>query len=468
MLLPVVMAGGVGSRLWPLSRALYPKQFIALASEDSLLQDTINRLSGLSHMPPLLICNDEHRFIVAEQLRQKNIKHGGIVLEPVGRNTAPAIALAALRAMNNGDDPLLLVLAADHVIQNEESFRLSVEKAVPYAESGKLVTFGIVPTSPETGYGYIRQGDSAGDEAFHVAEFVEKPDYNIAQGYCESGEYYWNSGMFLFKASKYIDELKKFSLDIFNFCEDAINHSEIDLDFIRVDEEAFFKCPSDSVDYAVMEKTDDAILVTMDANWSDVGSFKALWEIADKDNDNNATFGDVIIDTTSNSYIRSHSRLVTTVGIDNLVIVETKDAVLVADKTKVQNVKSIVNNLKENKRSEYLQHREAYRPWGTHDEIAKGDRYHVKHLKIKPGESTALQVHYHRAEHWVVVQGTAEVQNGNDLFVVSENESTYIPIGSQHRILNPGKIDLHLIEVRSGSYLEENDITRIKEYEVKS
>lgn len=464
MLLPVIMAGGSGSRLWPLSRSLYPKQFISLASDKSMLQETISRLSGLEHQAPLLICNQEHRFIVAEQLRQQGIAHGGIVLEPTGRNTAPAIALSALNAKKNGYDPLLLVLAADHVIQDQVAFRKAVNSAVEHANKGMLVTFGIVPTSAETGYGYIQQGEAEGESAYRVAQFVEKPDLSTAKQYLSSGKYYWNSGMFIFKASRFLEELKTYRPDILEACKGAMDGSRSDLDFIRVDEEAFVQCPDESVDYAVMEKTRDALVVPMDAGWSDVGSFKALWEVSPKDECGNVTIGDVLTEQTKNTYIYAQNKLVSTVGVEDLVVIETKDAVLVANRDRVQDVKHVVERLKTQQRSECEQHREVYRPWGSHDEIADGERYHVKHLRVKPGEKTALQMHYHRAEHWIVVQGTAKVTNGKESYLVGENQSTYIPLGSAHRIENPGKVDLHLIEVRSGNYLEEDDIVRLEEY----
>lgn len=466
MLLPVIMAGGSGSRLWPLSRSLYPKQFISLASDKTMLQDTLLRLEGLAHQDPLLICNQEHRFIVAEQLRQQGLQHGGIILEPVGRNTAPAIALAALKAIKAGQDPLLLVLAADHVIQQSLAFTQAIEAAIPSAEQGMLVTFGIVPTAPETGYGYIKKGELVGESAYRVAQFVEKPNLATAEQYLSSGEYYWNSGMFLFKASRYLAELKTHRPDILKSCKLAMQGARSDLDFIRLDEDKFSECPDDSIDYAVMEKTQDALVVPMDAGWSDVGSFSALWEVSEKDSSGNAVVGDVMLEQTCNSYVYAQNKLVSTVGVDNLVIIETKDAVLVANKDKVQDVKNIVNQLKEQNRRECEQHREVYRPWGSHDEIAEGARFHVKHLKVKPGEKTALQMHHHRAEHWVVVQGTAKVTNGEKSYLVSENQSTYIPLGSAHRIENPGRVDLHLIEVRSGSYLKEDDIVRLEEYGV--
>ncbi|PSU22932.1 mannose-1-phosphate guanylyltransferase/mannose-6-phosphate isomerase [Photobacterium kishitanii] len=466
MLLPVIMAGGSGSRLWPLSRTLYPKQFLSVISKATMLQETVKRLDGIEHKEPLFICNEEHRFIVAEQLRLGGLDNSGIILEPVGRNTAPAIALAALKALADGDDPLLLVLAADHVIQNTNAFLASIDHAIIEAEKGSLVTFGIVPLKPETGYGYIRRGAQISDHAYKVNAFVEKPDLITAQEYIATNEFYWNSGMFLFKASRYLAELGKYSPEILSVCQSAFNSNRIDLDFIRLDATLFSSCPDDSIDYAVMEKTQDAVVVPMDANWSDVGSWSALWEVNTKDVDGNAIRGDVLTQNTVNSYIYSQNKLVATVGVEDLIIVETKDAVLVAHKDKVQDVKGIVEQLKAANRDEYLQHREVYRPWGTHDEIAEGDRFHVKHVMVKPGERTATQMHYHRAEHWVVVKGTAKVINGDKTFLLSENESTYIPIGAPHSIENPGQIPLELIEVRSGAYLSENDVVRLEDYGV--
>lgn len=462
-LLPVIMAGGSGTRLWPLSRTLYPKQFLSLTGEHTMLQDTVARLQGLEHQSPVVICNEEHRFIVTEQLRQRRFDHSGIILEPVGRNTAPAIALAALHATAQGDDPLLLVLAADHVIQDQPSFIQAVQQAIPQATAGKLVTFGIVPQAPETGYGYIRQGRAVSDSAFEVAAFVEKPDLATAETYLASKEYYWNSGMFLFRASRYLAELELHRPDILAACRQAMRGVHHDLDFLRLNEEAFFACPDDSVDYAVMEKTRDAVVVPMDAQWSDVGSWSALWEVNDKDEAGNAIRGDVLTTQTRNSYIYAQHKLVSTVGVDDLVIVETKDAVLVANKNSVQDVKSIVSQLKAANRSEHLQHREAYRPWGSHDAISDGDRYHVKKVTVKPGQRTSVQIHHHRAEHWIVVSGTAQVRTGEKTFLVTENESTYIPIGVPHSLANPGKIPLELIEVRTGAYLEEDDVIRIED-----
>lgn len=463
MILPIIMAGGTGSRLWPLSRELFPKQFLMLSGEHSMLQRTVLRLNGLEHQAPLFICNEEHRFIAAEQLRQSQTEHSGIILEPFGRNTAPAIALAALQAAQDSEqdeDPILLVLAADHLIRDTSAFQLSVEKAMPHAQAGKLVTFGIVPTAPETGYGYIKAGESE-DEAFAVSQFVEKPDIITAEKYLASGDYYWNSGMFLFKASRYLEELEKHRSDIYAACKKAMEATIPDMEFIRVDKDEFKACPDESIDYAVMEKTDSAMVVPMDAGWNDVGSWSSLWEVTDKDNNGNAIQGDVLTEQTKNSYIYSENKLVATVGVEDLVIVETKDALLVSHKDKVQDVKSIVSKLKDSNRSEYLQHREIYRPWGSHDHVAEGDSYHVKKVMVKPGERTATQIHYHRAEHWIVVSGTAKVRCGANTYVVSENESTYIPVGSAHSFENPGKIPLEIIEVRTGKYLSEDDIIRI-------
>ncbi|HCE3404573.1 TPA: mannose-1-phosphate guanylyltransferase/mannose-6-phosphate isomerase [Vibrio parahaemolyticus] len=462
MILPVIMAGGSGSRLWPMSRTHYPKQFLSLTSDFTMLQDTINRLFGLGCLPATLICNDEHRFLVAEQLRSANLEHSGILLEPFGRNTAPAVALAAFQSIAEGDDPTLLVLAADHLIKQESTFRSVVENAIHFAEQGRLVTFGIVPTKAETGYGYIRRGASVKkDMAYYVNSFVEKPDADIAQQYVSAGEYYWNSGMFMFKASRYLEELGKFRPDILNAVKRSFFAAKKDLDFIRIDESEFAQCPDESIDYAVMEHTDDAVVVPLDAGWSDVGAWSSLWEVSDKDDSNNVFRGDVVSHDTSGCYINAPERLVASVGVKDLVIVDTKDALLVSHQDHVQNVKHIVDDLKRAGRTEFQQHREVYRPWGKHDHIAEGKRYHVKKVVVKPGQKTATQVHHHRAEHWIVVSGTAKVRNGDQTFIVSENESTFIPVGVPHSFENPGVIPLELIEVRTGSYLEEDDIVRI-------
>ncbi|HCH5062462.1 TPA: mannose-1-phosphate guanylyltransferase/mannose-6-phosphate isomerase [Vibrio parahaemolyticus] len=471
MLIPVIMAGGSGSRLWPLSRSKYPKQFLAVTGEQTMLQQTLSRMVGLEHNAPFVICNEEHRFLVAEQLRRINGNHSGILLEPVGRNTAPAIALAAKFALSenqtSGEDALMLVLAADHVIKDTQSFHQSVQAAIPYAQRGDMVTFGIKANAPETGYGYIKTGATvtAADESrgFSVDSFVEKPDLETAKQYLEDGSYLWNSGMFLFKASTYLEELAKFRPDILKACESAYDSHFDDLDFIRMSSELFSQIPDESIDFAVMEKTEKAVVVPMDANWSDVGSWSALWDVNDKDEQGNATRGDVLTEQTQNSYIYSQDKLVATVGIENLIIVETKDAVLVADKDKVQDVKSIVNQLKQQNRAECQQHQEVYRPWGSHETVSEGERYHVKQVLVKPKEKTALQMHHHRAEHWVVVSGTAKVTKGDETFLLTENQSTYIPVGTPHSVENPGQVPLELIEVRSGSYLEEDDIVRFDE-----
>ena len=463
------MSGGSGSRLWPLSRALHPKQFLPLVSENTLLQETINRLDD-DCLDPIIICNNEHRFILAEQLRQNDSQASNIILEPMGRNTAPAIALAALAALDNGDDPLLLVLAADHVIKNVDVFQKTVQSASLFAEQGKLVTFGIVPTHPEIGYGYIKQGsqlelkNSSNVAHSHtVASFVEKPNLVTAKEYLASGEYLWNSGMFMFKASRYLEELKKFSPEILTICEEAFKSKTDDLDFIRISADIFNKCPEDSIDYAVMEHTEHAVVVPLDAEWSDVGSFSSLWEVSQKDEQGNVSQGDVISEATTNCYINSESRLITTVGVENLVIVETKDAILVADKNKVQDVKSIVNQLKADERYEYKHQREVYRPWGKYDSLDFGTRDQVKRITVKPGAKLSVQMHHHRSEHWVVVSGTAKVTNGENTFLVSENESTYIPLGQIHALENPGVLPLELIEVQTGSYLGEDDIVRFND-----
>jgi mannose-1-phosphate guanylyltransferase len=463
MILPIIMAGGSGSRLWPLSRQQFPKQFLTLHGESSMLQATALRLSGLEHQPPMVICNEDHRFAVAEQFRANKIANSGIILEPVGRNTAPAIALAAFKALNEDSDPILLVLAADHVIQDEVEFCQSVSLASEHASTGKLVTFGIVPTAPETGYGYIKRGELINDTGFTVAEFVEKPDLVTAKNYLESGNYYWNSGMFLFKASRYLEELKTHRPDIYKACEKAMVDIQSDVDFVRVNKEVFEACPDESVDYAVMEKTTQAVVVPMDCGWSDVGSWSALWEIENKDASGNVCRGDVISIDTSNSYINAQEKLVAVIGLADVVVVETKDAILVSKKSDVQKVKDIVNQLKTEDRSEFKSHREVYRPWGKYDSVDSGERFQVKRITVKPGAKLSVQMHHHRAEHWVVVSGTAKVTNGDKTILLTENQSTYIPIGVIHALENPGKVELELIEVQSGSYLGEDDIVRFED-----
>ncbi|MCU1741500.1 MULTISPECIES: mannose-1-phosphate guanylyltransferase/mannose-6-phosphate isomerase [unclassified Pseudomonas] len=464
MLIPVIMAGGSGSRLWPLSRQLNPKQFLCLAdSELSMLQATIRRLEGLDVALPRLICNEEHRFLAAEQLRRLGLENTNILLEPMGRNTAPAVALAALQASSEEQDPVLLVLAADHLIRDVAAFQESIRQALPLALAGKLVTFGIVPTQAETGYGYIEKGKALNAGGFEVARFVEKPDEETARAYLASGHYLWNSGMFMFRAHRYLDELEKFRPDILAACRSALAEGEQDMHFTRIGREEFAQCPSESIDYAVMEKTADAVVVPLDAGWSDIGSWSALWEVGNKDGQGNLCHGDVLVEQTSNTLIHSQSRLVSTVGVDDLIIVETKDAVLVAHKDHVQDVKKIVDRLKSEGRGESIDHREVYRPWGVYDSIDKGSRYQVKRISVKPGAKLSLQMHHHRAEHWVVVSGTAKVTNGDKTYLVTENQSTYIPIGQVHTLENPGVIPLELIEVQSGSYLGEDDIVRFED-----
>ena len=464
MLFPIIMAGGSGSRLWPLSRQLNPKQFLPLADADfSMLQATIQRLAGLGAELPRLICNEQHRFLAAEQLRLLGLEKAGILLEPVGRNTAPAIALAALQACSEAEDPILLVLAADHLIQDVEAFQTCIQTALPLAQDGKLVTFGIVPTHAETGYGYIEQGIDVGIGGFKVSRFVEKPDLVTAQEYLANGSYFWNSGMFMFRASRYLEELETYRPDILAACRAALAGGSQDMHFTRVDEAAFAACPDDSVDYAVMEKTADAVMVPLDAGWSDIGSWTALWDVSDKDQQGNVFKGDVLNQQSHNTYVHADSRLVATVGLDDLVIVETKDAVLVAHKDHVQDVKKIVEQLKNGSRTEHINHREVYRPWGVYDSVDNGHRYQVKRITVKPGAKLSVQMHHHRAEHWIVVSGTARVTNGEKTYLVCENESTYIPIGQIHALENPGVIPLELIEVQSGSYLGEDDIVRFED-----
>lgn len=462
MILPVIMAGGTGSRLWPLSRDLMPKQFLKLDGDTTMLQATVQRLQGLDALPPLVICNEEHRFIAAEQMRQINQLDHNIILEPVGRNTAPAIALAAMTAVKKGQDPLLLVLAADHIISDSEEFRQVVAQASEFAAADNLVTFGIVATGPETGYGYIKRGvEKSG--AYSVQQFVEKPDLATAKGYVSSGEYYWNSGMFIFKASIYLAELKQHRPDIYSACEQAMAEVDPDLDFIRVNKEAFLACPDDSIDYAVMEKTTKAVVVPLNAGWSDVGSWSSLWDVTAKDENNNVHKGDVLSVASKHNYVFAETGLVATVGLENIIVVQTKDAVLVAAKDKVQDVKSIVQQLKGAGRTEHRIHREVYRPWGKYDSIDNGARYQVKRITVKPGEKLSIQMHHHRAEHWIVVSGTANVTVDGKDTLMSENQSIYIPLGAIHALENPGKIPLELIEVQSGSYLGEDDIVRFSD-----
>ena len=439
----VIMAGGSGSRLWPLSRATHPKQFLAIKGEETMFQSTINRLSGLNIKSLTTLCNEEHRFFVAEQMRQID-KVGSIILEPVGRNTAPSLALAAL--LSDKDD-LLLVLAADHVIENSKAFVNAVQEAISLAEAGKLVTFGIIPERPYTGYGYIKRGQITG-AGFGVSKFVEKPSIELARQFVNSGDYFWNSGMFLVKASVYLDELLKFSPNIHECCQSALVKVQADLDFIRINKESFLECPSMSIDYAVMEKTKNAIVIPMDAGWSDMGSWSSLWNLSKKDHNGNVIHGDVVLHSSYNSFVRTDGMLVAVIGLDDIVLVATKDAIMVAHKDSVQNVKQITQALEHDGRTEWEINREVYRPWGKFDSIDRGERYQVKRITVKPGAKLSVQMHHHRAEHWVVVSGTARVTKGDEIFLLSENESAYIPIGVTHALENPGKVNLELIEIQ--------------------
>lgn len=495
-MIPVIMAGGSGTRLWPLSRTTFPKQFLALNSHLSMLQETAARLDGMVSAEPLVICNEEHRFLVAEQMRQQGHK-GSILLEPVGRNTAPAIALAAFKALRSSavessqnmnaeslavhgfhelsEAPVLLVLAADHVIKDVKAFQAAVKRLLPHVQAGKFGTLGVVPTEPATGYGYIRAGEQAQDALFTVEEFVEKPDLKTAQAYLDGGNYYWNSGMFMIRADRYLAALQQYRPDIYQACDKAMQDVTVDHDFIRVATAAFAACPDESIDYAIMEplshESGGQILVApLDAGWSDVGSWSALWDIAVKDDDGNAVMvggnletEDVVMQQSQNCFVSANSRLVTTLGVENLVIVDTPDALLVAAKDRVQDVKNIVSAIKNSGRTEHKQHREVYRPWGKYDSIDNGGRYQVKRITVKPGAKLSVQMHHHRAEHWIVVSGTAKVTNGDKTFLVTENQSTYIPIGQVHCLENPGVIELEMIEVQSGTYLGEDDIVRLKD-----
>ncbi|WP_164270747.1 mannose-1-phosphate guanylyltransferase/mannose-6-phosphate isomerase [Stenotrophomonas sp. B1-1] len=459
-IVPVILSGGSGTRLWPLSREAYPKQFLPLVGDDTMLQATWKRVASIAGAAPIVVANQEHRFMAAEQLRECKVLPQALILEPVGRNTAPAIAIAALQALAGGNDALLLVLPSDHVVRNEAAFHAAVKEAAIAAEAGKLVTFGIVPTAPETGYGYIKA--AAGEGVRAVDRFVEKPDLATAEQYVASGEYFWNSGMFLFKASRYLKELEALQPAILAACRQALDKAARDNDFIRLDADAFAASPNDSIDYAVMEKTADAAVVPLDAEWNDVGSWSALWEVSDKDADGNACHGDVIALDCKDSYAYGN-RLIAMVGLQDVVVVETDDAVFVGHKDRVQDVKEIVGQIKRDGRSEAAAHRKVYRPWGAYDSIDNGARFQVKRITVKPGATLSLQMHHHRAEHWIVVSGTAEVTRGDEVILLSENQSTYIPLGITHRLKNPGKLPLELIEVQSGSYLGEDDIVRFED-----
>jgi mannose-1-phosphate guanylyltransferase / mannose-6-phosphate isomerase len=469
-LVPVILCGGTGTRLWPLSRATYPKQYWALAGqgEETLLQQTQQRLAGLPGLaPPLLICNEDHRFIVAEQMRQIGVDPAAILLEPVGRNTAPAVAVAALQATAGGADPLLLVLAADHVIQDAARFRDTVAAGLDAAEAGQLVTFGIVPTAPETGYGYIEAAQplvsGASPRPVPIARFVEKPDRATAEGFLATGRFTWNSGMFLLRASVILAELERLAPEVLRACRSALEHESSDLDFQRLEREAFAGCPNVAIDVAVMEKTDRGAVLPLEAGWSDVGSWSALWDTAERDDSGNVLRGRVISQDTRNCYLRSEHRLVVGLGVDDLVVVETDDVVLVAHRDRAQEVKGIVGQLEAAGASESKAHRRIYRPWGHYDGVTEGERWQVKKIEVKPGAALSLQMHHHRAEHWIVVKGTAVVEKDGSQELVGENQSTYIPLGCRHRLSNPGQIPVELIEVQSGPYLGEDDIVRFED-----
>jgi mannose-1-phosphate guanylyltransferase/mannose-6-phosphate isomerase len=469
---PVILSGGSGTRLWPLSREHYPKQLLALVGEQTMLQQTISRLDSMPDIQaPLVVSNEEHRFLVAEQMRQLNKAPQAIILEPVGRNTAPALSLAALVLMKSDPDAIMLVMPADHVIQDSEAFQMAVAHGARLAEQNQLVTFGVVPTGPETGYGYIRKGASIEAQAaentdataFRVSAFVEKPDQLKARQYMDSGEYLWNSGIFMMRVSAWLQELQHHRPDIANACTNAYEEGKADADFYRVDKTLFTQCPSDSIDYAVMEKTDRATVIPLDAGWSDVGAWTALWEVSARDSDGNVLQGDVMTHQTRNTLLIAQHRFVAAVGLQDVIVVETADAVLVAHKDKAQDVKAIVSRLKDAKRSEHISHRKVYRPWGCYEGIDVGERFQVKRITVNPGAALSLQMHHHRAEHWIVVTGTARVTRGDEIFLLSENQSTYIPLGTKHRLENPGAMPLEMIEVQSGGYLGEDDIVRFED-----
>lgn len=461
-MIPIILSGGSGTRLWPLSRKHKPKQFLSLFGDESMFQQTLTRLSGVAGLQaPYVVCNNDHRFMVAEQLQELSVSDATIILEPCARNTAPAIAVACLQALQQEDDPVMLVLAADHLIKNIAAFHQAIEQAQQQAEQGKLVTFGIKPLLAHTGYGYIKAKQK--DVVSEVDGFVEKPDLKTAESYLAAGNYLWNSGMFMFRASVFVDELAKFAPEMLDAAQQSLQLAKRDLDFLRIDKTAFEACPSDSIDYAVMEKTDKAMVVPLDADWSDVGSWSSLWAASEKDEFNNVLNGDVIISDVNNAIVHSENRLVSVVGLDDVVVVETADAVMVADKNKAEDVKTIVAGLQSKNRAEAVTHRLCYRPWGYYDSIDVGERFQVKRITVKPGASLSLQMHHHRAEHWVVVKGTAEVTCGDKTLLVSENESTFIPLGTKHRLHNPGVVPLEIIEVQSGSYLGEDDIIRFED-----
>jgi len=465
MLTPVILSGGSGTRLWPLSRKNLPKQFLQLAGAGTLFQQTIARTSALADaQAPIVVCSEEHRFLVAEQLRDLKMEGATILLEPMPRNTAPAIALAAWQALTRDPEAVLLVLPADHLIGDTASFTEAVGRALPLANDDWLATFGIRPESPEIGFGYIKRAEPVGDGAFRVEHFVEKPDAAKAKHYVEAGDYEWNSGMFLFKAVRFLEELQQYAPTMHTATQAAFEAAKIDLDFVRVDKDAFATSPDNSIDYAVMEKTSRAAVIPVSCAWSDIGSWDALWAASQRDHDGNRLEGDVIAIDSRNCFLRgTDRRLVAALGLEDIVIVDTPDAVLVAPRARVQDVKKLVERIKADGRQEHMFHRKVYRPWGSYDSIDMGERFQVKRITVKPGAALSLQKHHHRAEHWVIVSGTAEVTRNEDVFLVAENESTFLPLGAVHRLRNPGKVPLELIEVQSGSYLGEDDIVRLED-----
>ena len=464
-MIPVILSGGSGSRLWPLSRKQYPKQFLALTGEHTLFQQTLSRLVFEGMEPPVVVSNQEHRFIVQEQLEALDLKTQSILLEPFGRNTAPAVAIAAMKLMAEGRDELLLILPADHVIEDQRAFQRALALATNAAEKGEMVLFGVPANRPETGYGYIKAGDERGlpDGVIRVERFIEKPDETRAQQFVEDGGYFWNSGMFLFRASRFLEELKKHDADIYDTCLLALERSQHEGDLISIDAATFECCPDNSIDYAVMDKTRRACVVPLSAGWNDVGSWSSIWEVHDKDDDGNVTMGDVMVHDSHNCLVHGNGKLVSVIGLEDIVVVETKDAMMIAHKDRVQDVKKVVNQLDAAGRSETQNHCQVYRPWGSYDSVDMGGRFQVKHISVKPGARLSLQMHHHRAEHWIVVSGTAQVTCDDKTFLLTENQSTYIPIASVHRLANPGKIPLEIIEVQSGSYLGEDDIERLED-----
>lgn len=464
-ILPVVLSGGVGSRLWPLSRELFPKQLLPLLNGKSLLQNTFQRLLSVPHiLSPLVTCNEQHRFIVAEQLGELQVVPSTILLEPFGRNTAPAITLAALRAIEEGGDPILLILPVDHVINHENAFVSAVATALPLADAGQLVTFGVIPTKPDTAYGYIKAGQIVlGEQIYQVERFVEKPDLQSAMTYFSEGGYYWNSGIFMFRASAILDKLKQHALDILQTCQTAMKHSVASKNFLHIDAQAFEQCPSDSIDYAVMEKTSNLFVIPAQLGWSDLGSWASLWEWRQQDGNNNFLEGDVHVENVLDSYLHANHRMLAVIGMRDCIVMETADAVLVAHKDQAQEVKKIVDRLKLAGRTETILHRRVYRPWGSYELIDESSNFKVKRITVNPGQALSLQLHHHRAEHWVVVQGIAKVRRGDEVFTLSENQSTYIPAETLHRLSNPDKRLLEIIEIQSGDYLEEDDIVRLED-----